>query len=120
MAAAWHDFGFSRCDHRPRGRFVGRPEAYGAESRHHLDRELSDYWVVTSDVRKASTVDVERQDPLDLLGCHREYRWGRACRPARTRAVNRTGFLVDARTATGSQWPSTQKAISRLAADSLS
>jgi len=35
---------------------------------------LSDYWVVTSDVRKAATVDVERQDPLDLLDCRRDYR----------------------------------------------
>ena len=57
--------------------------------------ELSDYWVVTSDVRKASTVDVEREDPLDLLNCRRDCRGGKRPAPV-NRAVNRTCFLVDA------------------------
>jgi len=84
----------SLSDHRPRCRFVGRPEAHGAEAG--IPRlELSDYWVVTSDVRKAATVDVEREDPLDLLDCRRDYRWGKRVAPLH-RAVNSTGFLMDA------------------------
>jgi hypothetical protein len=47
---------------------------------------LSDYWVVTSDVRKAATVDVEREDPLDLLDCRRDYRRGQRVAPV-NRAV---------------------------------
>jgi hypothetical protein len=79
---------------------------------------LSDYWVVTSDVRKASTIDVEREDPLDLLDCRRDYRWGK--RVARVnRAVNRTGFLVDTH-CHGSHKPLSQKAISKVGVDSLS
>ena len=57
--------------------------------------ELSDYWVVTSDVRKASTIDVEREDPLDLLDCRRDDRWSKRVDPV-NRAVNRTRFLVGA------------------------
>ena len=44
---------------------------------------------------KPPTVDVEREDPLDLLDCRRDYRWGKRVAPV-NRAVNRTGFLVDA------------------------
>ncbi len=45
--------------------------------------------------RKAATVDVEREDPLDLLDRRRDYRRGKRVAPV-NRAVNRAGFLVDA------------------------
>ncbi len=90
----------SLSDDRPRCRFVGRPEAHGAEAGV-LRLELSDDWVVTSNVRKASTVDVEREDPLDLLDCRRDDRSGKRVAPVK-RAMNRAGFPWT-RTATGSQ-----------------
>ena len=79
---------------------------------------MSDYWVVTSDVRKASAFDVEREEPLDLYDRCRDYHRSKRGAPVNG-AVNRT-FSSWTRTATGSQYPSTQKAISKFATDSPS